>query len=234
MLVAAGVFPHPPVLVPEVAGGRAPELDGLRAACGDGVARLLASEPDLLVVVGGGERTRSFTEPVAGSLAPYGVDLDVGHGEAVLPLSLTVGRWLLRDRDGSVPPACESVAVDAGPDECLEIGRELAGRAERVALMVMGDGSACRNEKAPGFHDPDAVPYDDHVADSLARGDAGALATLDPDLSTRLMVSGRAAWQVLAGAARDRSVEGDLLAYAAPYGVGYFVASWQQAAPRSA
>lgn len=227
MLVAAGVFPHPPVLVPQVAGGRAGELDGVRAACADAVARLLRSRPDLLVVVGGADSTRSYTEPVAGSLAAYGVDLHVGEGQAVLPLSLTLGRWLLEGHDRCVPVSCESVALDAEPDECLEIGRRLARRSPRVAMMVMGDGSACRDEKAPGFHDPEAVPYDDHIADALDRGDADALAAIDPDTSARLLASGRAAWQVLAGAVDRRPVEAAVLDYEAPYGVGYFVASWQ-------
>ncbi|RCW44519.1 hypothetical protein DFQ14_104108 [Halopolyspora algeriensis] len=227
MLVAAGVFPHPPALVPQVAGQRAFELEGLRAACAEGLARLLRSRPDLLVVVGGAQHTVSYSWPVAGTLAPHGVDLEVGTGEAVLPLSLTIARWLLENHRGGPVPAFESVASDASPEKCLELGRCVAQRSQRVALMVMGDGSACRDTQAPGFHDPDAVPYDDHLARALGDGDVEALVALDPAMSERLLVSGRAAWQVLAGAARDRPVRGELLDYRSPYGVGYFVASWQ-------
>ncbi len=54
MLVAAAVCPCPPLLVPEVAAGAAPELDPARAACLDAVGVLAASRPDLLVVVGPG------------------------------------------------------------------------------------------------------------------------------------------------------------------------------------
>jgi hypothetical protein len=54
MLIAAGVCPHPPLLVPEVTGASDPgvrELRRLRVACREAVAVLLGAAPDLLVVV---------------------------------------------------------------------------------------------------------------------------------------------------------------------------------------
>ena len=94
------------------------------------------------------------------------------------------------------------------------------------ALLVMGDGSACRGQKAPGYDDPRAQPYDDAVARALADADAAALAGLDPVLSAELLVAGRAPWQVLAeryGAPPCRGAA-TCLDYGAPYGVAYFVA----------
>ncbi|HEV3398484.1 MAG TPA: hypothetical protein VG693_04265, partial [Actinomycetes bacterium] len=46
--VAAAVVPHPPLLVPELAGAAAPELDPLRAACQEALATVVAAA-DLLV-----------------------------------------------------------------------------------------------------------------------------------------------------------------------------------------
>lgn len=222
MLVGAAVCPHPPLLVPEMAGGTAAELDGVRAACDEVVRRL----PDgSIVVVGGAGVTRSYGTDAAGSLRTYGLDFTVGEGRAVLPLSLTIGRWLL-ERNELSATAFWGVAEDASPVECLELGRELAASAERVVLLVMGDGSACRDEKAPGYLDARARPYDDGVAQALEAADAAGLAALEVGLSAELQVAGRAAWQVLAGAAGDRPMVGDLLAHEAPYGVGYLVASW--------
>ena len=51
-LLAAAVCPHPPMIVPAVATGAASELDGLRTACDEAVARLLAASPDTVCVVG--------------------------------------------------------------------------------------------------------------------------------------------------------------------------------------
>jgi hypothetical protein len=96
-----------------------------------------------------------------------------------------------------------------------------------VALLVMGDGSARRGEKAPGYDDPRARPYDDAVARALATADLAALRGLDPGLAAELLASGRAPWQVLAGAAAGTGWRGDLSYYAAPYGVAYFVAGWR-------
>ena len=43
--VAAAVVPHPPLLVPELAGAAAGELDPLRAACGQALAAVLTGQP---------------------------------------------------------------------------------------------------------------------------------------------------------------------------------------------
>ncbi|MBE1534946.1 class III extradiol dioxygenase subunit B-like domain-containing protein [Actinomadura algeriensis] len=236
MLVSAAVCPHPPILVPAMAGAAARELDGLRAACDEAVRRLAAARPDALVVAGGAPATAVHGSDAHATLRPYGLPWtspDVpGDGGEALPLSLTIGRWLI-ERAGD--PAAQgrgfragyrSVAFDAPPEECLAIGRDIAASAERVGLLVMGDGSACRSEKAPGYLDERAEPYDEAVARALGKADAAALAALDPGTSRELRVAGRAAWQVLAGAAGTGRFSGDLLADEAPYGVAYFVASW--------
>ncbi|SFT34317.1 hypothetical protein SAMN04487904_101306 [Actinopolyspora lacussalsi subsp. righensis] len=235
MLVAAGVLPHPPVLVPGVAGQRAADLDGMRANCDLAVTRLFDSDPDLVVVLGGDDRTACHGSDVTGTLAPYGLDKTFGDGSARLPLSLTIGRWLLESHIDRAAREFRSVAWNATPTECLRLGERIADRAARVALLVLGDGSACRTERSPGFLDPDAVTYDDHVAEALRCGDTTALAALRPKTAERLLVGGRPAWQVLAGAASERSPIGELLDYSAPYGVGYFVATWlfDSAFPRS-
>jgi hypothetical protein len=221
VLTAAAVCPHPPLLVPEVASGAAPELDRLRAACAEAVRRLVAAS-DAIVVVGSGPVTRDFGPDAAGSLRPYGVDVTVGDGPAVLPLALTIGRWLL----GTRPAGHRAVAPDAPAESCARLGAELGALAGRIGLLVMGDGSACRTERAPGYLDERAVGFDTGVARALAEADSEALAGLDPALAADLLAAGRAPWQVLAGAAREGRFAGELLADEAPYGVGYLVASW--------
>lgn len=220
MLISAAVCPHPPLLVPEAASGAASELDALRRACAAAVRRLLSAE--LVVVVGSGPRTADFGRDPAGSLRPYGPDVTVGTGDPVLPLSLTIGRVLLGDH----PARYHAVAEDAAPEACARLGAELAGLAGRVGLLVMGDGSACRTERAPGHLDPRATGFDAGAARALADADTAALAGLDAALAAGVHAAGRAPWQVLAGAAGDERFTGELLADEAPYGVGYLVASW--------
>ncbi|MFE2430117.1 hypothetical protein ACFXJ5_25630 [Streptomyces sp. NPDC059373] len=230
MLVAAAVCPCPPLLVPEVAAGAAPELDPLRTACADAIGVLAASRPDLLVVVGAGERGHVWEGGGEGSLRPYGVDrtLRLGTGEDAVPLapSLTVAAWLLERTTIAAPLHAAAVPADAPAERMVGLGRGLADLAERVALLVMGDGSACRTVKAPGYLDERAEAYDAAVAAALGGADTAALAALDAELSAALKASGRAPWQVLAGAAEGADVGGELLYDEAPYGVGYFVAAW--------
>ncbi|MFI9592990.1 hypothetical protein [Nonomuraea sp. NPDC052265] len=226
MLVAAAVCPQTPLIVTGL-----PEL---RAACRAAVAALRAAHPDALVVVGGAETTRSYEGAAAGSLRPWGFELTVGEGRPVLPLSLTVGRWLLNDADGASDrsPAADgegaparAVAFDAAPAECRAVGAGLAA-VGRVALLVMADGSACLTPRAPGRYDEAAGPYNALIAGAVGRADAAALAALDPVEADRLWVTGRAALQVLAGAAEGTSLKGGLLMESSPYGVGYFAGVW--------
>lgn len=246
MIVAAVVCPHPPLLVPELAGDAARELDALRAACARAMRALSRAGADALLVVGGadlsGEPTAVYPADAAGSLRPWGVDVRVGAGEPVLPLSLTIGRWLLEREGVGGAAGFHAISFDAAPAVCDRLGQRLAEAAPRVALLVMADGSACLSEKAPGYLDPRARSYDDHVRYVLERADADALAALDPREAEELSFAGRAALQVLAGAVRgDRSAGGTAGApipvfderevyYADPYGVGYFVATWAKRA----
>ncbi|MGW3196470.1 class III extradiol dioxygenase subunit B-like domain-containing protein [Streptomyces sp. NPDC001118] len=236
MLVAAAVCPCPPLLVPEVAAGAAPEMDAARAACSDALGVLAAARPDLLVVVGPAEQSRrgAFPQGARGSFRGFGVDLDVRLGPATdtpgereLPPSLAVGAWLL-ERTGWADAPIEGLGVGEPltPQRCVEAGRDIGARAGRVALLVMGDASACRTLKAPGYLDERAAPFDAEVARALGTADLAAVLALDAELAYELKASGRAPWQVLAGAAENASLSGSLLYEAAPYGVGYVVATW--------
>ncbi|MER6028110.1 class III extradiol dioxygenase subunit B-like domain-containing protein [Streptomyces sp. NPDC001851] len=236
MLVAAAVCPCPPLLVPQVAAGAAPEMDTARSACADTLGVLAAARPDLLVVVGPAEQSGcgSFPQGTRGSFRGFGVDLEVRLGpgtdtvgERELPPSLAVGAWLLQ-RTGWADAPIEGLGVGEtlAPERCAEAGREIGARAGRVALLVMGDASACRTVKAPGYLDERAAPFDAEVARALGAADVAAVQALDAELAYELKASGRAPWQLLAGAAEGASLTGTLLYEDAPYGVGYVVATW--------
>lgn len=234
MLVAAAVCPCPPLLVPQVASGAAPELDAARTACADAVGVLAASRPDRLYVIGpaDGPGRSDFPEGSTGSFAGFGVDVSVrlGSGPAgdrPLPAALSVAAWLLdRERWGAAPIAGLGIGERQDAAACAAEGRELAASAARVALLVMGDGSACRTLKAPGYLDERAAPFDAAAGRALAAADTEALLALDEGLAHELKAAGRAPWQVLAGAAEGAGLDGRLLYEDAPYGVGYFVAAW--------
>lgn len=220
MITGAAFCPHPPLLVPQVARGAAGELAELRAACRAAIGRIAAAGRPL-VVVGAAAQPARYPASARGSFAGYGVDVEVSlgverPGPAELPLSLAVGAWLLRDALGP-DHAASGVAV-AG-DEPLDLG------PEPVALVVMGDGSARRSLTAPGYLDGRAEDYDAGVAAALRGGRPDDLA-VDPVLGAELLVAGVPAWRAAGRAMAGGAYDAELLYDAAPYGVGYFVATW--------
>jgi hypothetical protein len=224
VVTAIAFCPSPPLLVPELAAGAAAELDPLRAACREAVRRLLAARPDQVVVIATDSAGGRFPPGTTGTLAGYGVPVRAtlpGGAPArppSLPLGLTLGAWLL----AGAGVRCSGVAVTPGGDPAAVAGA-LAGPGR--ALLVMGDGTAKRTTRAPGYVDPRAEPYDASVAAALAAGDAAALRGLDPVLGADLLAVGVPAWRV-AGHAATGPYDADLLHETAPYGVGYFVAFW--------
>ena len=239
MLVAAACCPCPPLLVPEVASGAAGELEALRAACMDAVGVLAAARPDVLVVVGPAEQAGRgpYPQGAGGSFRAFGVDLAVRLGPAgdaapepggrELPPPLAVGAWLLERAEwNGTPVEGLGVGEPLAGGRCAEAGREIAAGKRRVALLVMGDGSARRTQKAPGYYDERAAGFDAAAARALGAADTVALSALDAELAAELQATGRACWQVAAGAAEEAALRGALLYNEAPYGVGYFVATW--------
>jgi hypothetical protein len=222
---------------PAVSTGASAETASLRAACSDVVAAMLRDEPDLVVTVGLAPRTGPYAVDARGSLTGLGLDLvlGAGNGPVELPLPLALGAWLIGEAgyDGSVLPFGVTAQDEAA--RCATLGAALAERAPRIALLVLGDGSARRDPKAPGSLDERAAGYDEVVCAALAAVDVAALAALDQELSDALMVSGRPAWQVAAGAAAARHdanepvLVGRVAHTGAPYGVEYPVVSWRAA-----
>lgn len=204
------------MLVPEVASGATDDLAELRQACDDAVDTLLAGEPERVVIIGSGSLAVDRDEIAGGTFADFGVDLHVGGHSTELPLSLTVGAWLLA-RAGWVGPRTYSTGR---PD--------IDGR---VALLVMADGSAKRTTEAPGYFDERAIAYDSAIAQALEEGDAATLAGLDQELAVELWVAGARPLAtlgelVLSRMAKDATITARMRANVAPLGVGYWVANW--------
>jgi hypothetical protein len=232
VLVSAAVCPHPPLLLPGLTGS-ADVGAALRAACAEALDEALAAGPDRVVVVGGAATTATWDGTAEVDPSPYG-----GFGRtpaagpgARLPLSLMVGRTLLDASSWSGPVALQGIAADSAPADCARLGAALADGAS-TTLLVMGDGSARRGPKAPGYVDERALTFDDSATRGLSRADVEALAALEPDVAAELLVAGRAAWQVLAGALGHRSAAGRLLLADDPFGVLYLVLAWRTSGGR--
>ena len=232
MIVAAAFCPHPPLLVPAVAGAAAGDLNALREACDVAITRVRDSGVERLVLLGSGEVSASHSPVARGSLAGYGVPVDVWLGSPAcggtveLPLSLTVAAWLLGQ---SLGPRTGAVGFSAGPDfPASRAALELLALAESadVGLIVSGDGTACRSTRAPGYLDERAEPFDAAIEAALRDGDGDALARLDQRLGAELLVAGVPAWRAAGALLAGGTYDAQLLYSGAPYGVAYFAAVW--------
>ncbi|GLE56183.1 hypothetical protein NJBCHELONAE_14910 [Mycobacteroides chelonae] len=244
-LISAAVCPHPVMLIPDIAGEVEGDWRRLRDACLETVRRLnipifggghviAENAPHLVVIVGGDDTTRSFDPACAyGSLWSNGIRWDYGWGvesedPQPLPLSLTLGYWLMsKSRIGETgiivaDVAFQAIDYHASPQACTELGRDLARRAERVAMIVMGEGSTCMTAADWARDAQRGKLSDGQVLQALSEADADALARIDFQENA----TGRAAWQVLAGAAGDQRFHGYLHATGSRRDNRYFAASW--------
>jgi hypothetical protein len=217
--------PSAPLLPPVVAGRAAADTAELREACAQAVSVVLQGRPEAVVVVGagvpGGVR---FGAGDAGDLRGFGVDLEVPFAERVrpggrrLPLAHTLGAWLLDEAGHS------GLRLGVGPGD---LGDALGDLPGDVGVLAVGDGSARRTLKAPGYLDEAAGPFDAAVAAALAAGDAAALAALDLAEGERLLATGVPTWRAVGAALVGRAAEATLRYDDAPFGVGYLVADWR-------
>ncbi|MDQ2796738.1 MAG: hypothetical protein M3Y06_06195, partial [Actinomycetota bacterium] len=95
-----------------------------------------------------------------------------------------------------------------------------------TALVVMGDGSARRAEKSPGYLDDRAVGFDARISQTLADGVGDRLHF--PFGDEGLLAAGVPVWGAVSRLIEARDWDAELLYDDAPYGVGYFVAAWTQ------
>jgi len=222
--VAVAFCPAPPLLHPAVEVRADPATTALRAACAAAVTDLLAARPEVVVVVGAGAAPgQRFGAGDAGSLRGLGVPLEVSFAGRVrpggrrVPLPHLLGAWLL-DQAGFA-----GVRVGVGPADVAQLVRDLPAP---VGVLAMGDGSARRTVKAPGYLDAAAAPFDAAVAAALRSGDAEALAALDPEEGERLLAAGVPVWRAVGAAVSGRRISARLHHDEAPFGVGYLAASW--------
>jgi hypothetical protein len=222
---AVAFCPAPPLLLPAVEVRADAATTALREACAAAVEDMLQIRPEVVVVVADGASPgERFGAGDVGDLRGFGVDVTLPFdgrmvpGGRRVPPAHALGAWLL---DGA---GFQGTRVGGGP---ADLGRLVRDLPAPLGILAMGDGSARRSVKAPGYLDEAAAPFDAGVAQALSTGDAAALAGLDPDEGRRLLAAGVPVWRAVGCALAGRTVTtGRLHHDAAPFGVGYLAASW--------
>ena len=192
-------LPTPALLIPEIATGASEELANLRGAARAAVDWVCEGGHDVGVLIPG------QTDHPLSSWSTIGFGRRIGDGTPV-DLPEAIAGWLLAGRTARVIGPGSSLAACDG-------------------LLVMGDGSSSRTDKAPGHLHPGAVPFDDSVLAAVAAGSPTGLQALDLGLATEVGAAGAPAWQALGeqvAAVTDPVVD----RVDDRYGVLYFVARW--------
>ncbi len=212
---AVAFCPHPPLLLPGIATGIEIETQSLRSACHAAVDLLIDARPSQLLVLGADGALVDGQ-----SFAPGLIAAD----QQPMPLSLQVGAWLLSGRTLGSPPIYLAIGRDGEP---VTPWPDLPAA---TAVLVMGDGSAGRSVKGPGYFDERAEQFDATVVKALADGSPQSLSALDLELADLLLAAGAPTWKAAADLLGLHSTwSADVLYADAPYGVMYAIASWRPA-----
>jgi AmmeMemoRadiSam system protein B len=199
MLVGGVILPHPPIILPGYAHRRGTEVDQTIGAVQEACRWIAETLRPERIVIASPHRGHGFDVPL--------------HflGEA-LDTSVSVEELLTADP-----------SYDAYRDLGEALRQREARRDERVVVVASGDCSHRLSEDGPyGFH-PQGPELDRALVAGIAAGDVRALL----DIDRRVVEAGgecglRAFIFALAALGPARC---EILAYQAPYGVGYLVAS---------
>ncbi|MEV5832029.1 hypothetical protein [Nocardia sp. NPDC052112] len=257
MFSIAALVPSPPILVPELCGAHAHAAGSdsddapavLRVAALTAIGALAATTRHW-TVIGVGASAQIIGPDAVGTFRGFGADVRVGLSEEALsrsgrtpgaadpqqPLPALIAGWLRGQVAPEAAAATTLVAVDTPADECARIGARLRtaldDSPEQTGVLVVADGAATLTLEAPGYLDERAADVQRELDRALAEGDTAGLLALEPALCDELVLSGRAAYQVLAGlfAADPIAPAVETLYSEAPFGVGYQVGIWRPSA----
>jgi hypothetical protein len=211
--------PGTPLLVPEIAAGSIAGTAALRQAALDAAITVVRSAPDAVLVVAPTDTDVVIADRGEAVWSWHGFGVGTRPAVEWLPWPLGLGAWLL-DQAGWRGP---TRLMGIGPDEAPR-RHEGAGR---WGMLVLGDGSAKRTERAPGHLDERAQAWDLELQRLVVAADLVAMRRLDRQLGHELMSTAATTWPVAATFVTDAArMKTDVLFAAAPFGVGYIVATW--------
>jgi aromatic ring-opening dioxygenase LigB subunit len=222
-IVFAGIAPHPPLLVPEVGGGRINCVADSQHALREFSRMLVDSSPDTVVVISPHSPldrhafTARSTPELYGSFESFSAPQVRLSFENDLAMLEAIGN---------------SAAVMGFTD--LSVGHHVAfGRAireaalasgRRVAVVASGDLSHRLIVGGPYEFEPTAHLFDEQIVEAIAGGNPDAIAVIDPDLRQRAGECGYRSILIALGCVEHEAASPRVLSYEGPFGVGYMVA----------
>jgi AmmeMemoRadiSam system protein A len=150
----------------------------------------------------------------------YHVDLNLDHG-------MTVPLYFLLKAGVRLP----LIAVSMGllPEEQLyafgaAISRAASKLGRKMAVLASGDLSHRLTRNAPAGFDPKGKEFDLKMVGLVGKAQLEEILYIDKDLAEKAGECGLRSIQMMSGSLDGLSVEGEVLSYEGPFGVGYMVA----------
>ena len=202
-IVSAALVPAAPVIVPGLSGHTMPAPE-VRSAALDAIQRMIDAGVDEVIVLAEADRDGLFD-----STAPWGLHRIGGlhpFSEAgavfdqLLTQPLAIGASMLRDAGWTATTSFHALERTMSADAAAEVGRGLGATPRSVGLLLLGNGSACCTEKAPGSFHPQAETFNATLLTVIRQGDRAAMMELSAHDTADQLSDVRVPLQVFAGA----------------------------------
>ena len=202
-IVSAALVPAAPVIVPGLSGHTMPAPE-VRSAALDAIQRMIDAGVDEVIVLAEADRDGLFD-----STAPWGLHRIGGlhpFSEAgavfdqLLTMPLAIGASTLRDAGWTGTTYFHALERTISADAAAEVGRGLGTTKRSVGLLLLGNGSACCTEKAPGSFHPQANEFNTNLVAMIRQGNRAAMMALPTQGAAEQLSDIRVPLQVFAGA----------------------------------
>lgn len=108
-----------------------------------------------------------------------------------------------------------------------DIKEVLSRSSRRVAILAAGDGSHALTDRSPHTPTKEGKEFDHYMEHILSNRNTSSLLNLDPELVKNAHQAMYEQVVMLFGCIRELQAETKLHGYYSPFGVGYFIASYQ-------
>ncbi|MCL2020447.1 MAG: AmmeMemoRadiSam system protein A [Oscillospiraceae bacterium] len=255
MILSAFVFPHPPIVLPEIGKGRQTEIQKTIDAFEECAKQIAQQEPDTIVLVT--PHSISYADYIhispdaaaEGDLRQFGaadvfmsVDYDIELSDEIEKFAVfsgisagTLGQESPRLDHGAIIPLWfvnkyyknyKVVRISISGLSVAEHYRFGKVIAESAKHLGKNVVFIASGDLSHKLPEPDGVKLDAEITGSFADGDFLRLLQIPYELCQKGAECGLRAFIIMAGVLDKTEVTAKLLSYEGPFGVGYAVASF--------
>ena len=222
MLIAAAVCPPAPLLLPGVEGRQRLGAEVSSSALASVVALVESSAPTVVVLAEDEGEPPRPDQPLG--TWRYGGPQARPESGVALPLAFAVAMAMLTEARFTGEVRLVPLPASMTPEHAAAVGRELAADGD-VAVLIVGNASACSTPRAPGAFREDAEEFNDAIVHAVRTLDPHSLMGVSSEAARDQLSDLRLPLQVLSGALDGARFASDIHYADAPAGVYYVCAA---------